>query len=60
MFEIRKIQEKVLFISIKSASNDETATKVVYGEHEEDDATWVKSTMNRLENFFALPLSRSE
>jgi len=52
MFEIRKIQEQVLFSAIKSASNDETATKIVYGEHEEDDATWVKSTMTRLENGF--------
>lgn len=25
---------------------------MVYGEHEEDDATWVQSTMTRLENCF--------
>lgn len=55
MFEIRKIQEQVLFSAIKSASNDETAAKIVYGEHEEDDATWVKSTMTRLENCFDCP-----
>lgn len=56
MFDIRKIQEQVIFGAIKAASNDETATKIVYGEHElssaEDNATWVKSTMNRLENHF--------
>ena len=56
MFDIRRIQEQVIFNAVKTASNDETATKVVYGEHEifssEDNATWVKSTMSRLENFF--------
>jgi predicted hydrocarbon binding protein len=56
MFDIRKIQEQVIFSAIKAASNDETATKIVYGERElsssEDNATWVKSTMNRLENHF--------
>lgn len=56
MFDIRKIQEQVIFSAIKTASNDETATKIVYGEHElystEDNATWVKSTMQRLENHF--------
>ncbi len=52
MSEIRKVQEQVLFSAIKSASNDATAIRVVYGEHEEDDATWVKSTMIRLENCF--------
>lgn len=56
MFEIRKIQEQLLFSAIQAASNEETATQIVYGEHgpssSEDDATWVKSTMNRLENRF--------
>ena len=52
MFEIRKIQERALFRAIKLASNDETPTRIVYGEDEEDDATWVKSTMTRLENCF--------
>ena len=56
MFDIRKIQEQVIFSAIKTVSNDETATKIVYGEHglslSEDNATWVKSTMNRLENHF--------
>lgn len=52
MFEIRKIQEQTLFNVIKSFSNEETANGIVYGEKEEDDATWVKSTMSRLENCF--------
>ena len=52
MFEIRKNQELTLFYAIKSVGNKETAIKIVYGETEEDDATWVKSTMRRLENFF--------
>jgi len=52
MFEIRLIQEQALFRAIKIESNDETATRIVYGEREEDDATWVKSTMTRLENCF--------
>ncbi|MEM1483811.1 DUF6144 family protein [Oscillospiraceae bacterium PP1C4] len=56
MFDLRKIQEQVIYGAVKAASNDQTATKIVYGEHErsspEDNATWVKSTMNRLENHF--------
>lgn len=52
MFEIRKVQEQVLFNVIKSAGNEETAIRIVYGEHGEDDATWVKSAMTRLENCF--------
>jgi hypothetical protein len=56
MFDIRKIQEQVIFSAIKAASNDETAKEIVYGKHElyssEDNATWVKSTMKRLENHF--------
>jgi len=57
MFDIKKIQEQVIFDAIKAVSNDETAATIVYGDHElpstEDNATWVKSTMNRLENHFA-------
>ncbi|MBZ9626225.1 DUF6144 family protein [Clostridium sp. FP2] len=56
MFDIRKIQEQVIFGAVKNASDDKMATKIVYGEHElsssEDNATWVKSTMNRLESNF--------
>jgi predicted hydrocarbon binding protein len=56
MFDIRKIQEQVIYNAVKAASDDETAKKIVYGESglssSEDDAAWVKSTMNRLENRF--------
>lgn len=56
MFEIRKIQEQVIFSAVQAASDAETATTIVYGERglsaAEDNAAWVKSTMNRLENRF--------
>ena len=56
MFDIRKIQEQVIFGAVKNASDDKMATKIVYGEHHlsssEDNVTWVKSTMNRLESNF--------
>ena len=56
MFDIRKIQEAVIYNAVKAASNDGTAANIVYGENEgissEDNATWVKSTMKRLECSF--------
>lgn len=57
MFDIRKIQEQVIFSAVKAMSNDETATQIVFGENnlyklEEANATWVKNTMKRLENHF--------
>ena len=56
MFDIRKIQEQVIFSAVKAAGNDETAARIVYGEDgqssSEDNAAWVKSTINRLENHF--------
>ena len=56
MFDIRKIQEQVIFDAVKEASDIETAAKIVYGERElpskEDDAAWVKSSMARLETQF--------
>jgi len=56
MFDIRKIQEQVIYGAIKSASNDEMAEEIVYGKDEtaktEDNPTWVKSTMKRLQNNF--------
>jgi predicted hydrocarbon binding protein len=56
MFDIRKIQEQVIYGAVKSASNDEMAKEIVYGKDEEakteDNPTWVKSTMKRLENNF--------
>ncbi len=56
MFDIRKIQEQVIYGAVKAASNDETAAAVVYGENgqasKEGNADWVKSTMKRLEGRF--------
>lgn len=56
MFDIRKIQEQVIYEVVKNKSDDETAREIVYGNNEsskdEDNANWVKSTMHRLENKF--------
>ncbi|HNX97216.1 MAG TPA: DUF6144 family protein, partial [Candidatus Aminicenantes bacterium] len=55
MFDIRKIQERVIFEAVKVASDEETAHGIVHGaspQGAEDDATWVKSTMARLEKRF--------
>jgi len=56
MFDIRKIQEQAIYEAVKSVSNDEAAREIVYGIWEldkiEDNPTWVKSTMKRLENRF--------
>ncbi len=59
MFDIRKIQEQVIFNAIKSVSSDGVAAGIVYGEDQrfasEDNATWVQSTMHRLEDRFDRP-----
>ena len=56
MFDIRKIQENVIFAAVRNQSDAETAQEIVYGKEEiaksENDADWVKSTMQRLENRF--------
>lgn len=56
MFDIRKIQEQAIFRAIRAASDEETAAKIVFGEHgqcaPEDNAAWVKATMKRLEDSF--------
>lgn len=55
-FDIRKIQEQTIYEAVKSASSVETAKEIVYGKDglvvTEDNQTWVKSTMKRLENHF--------
>ncbi|SHN53964.1 DUF6144 family protein [Desulfovibrio litoralis] len=55
----RKIQEQLIFKAVKSASDELTATEIVHGiqgQHSlEDDKTWVKSTMSRLESKFDKP-----
>ncbi|HNW51082.1 MAG TPA: DUF6144 family protein [Prolixibacteraceae bacterium] len=51
MFDIRKIQEQVLFQAVKAESNEATAQKVVDGNRE-DNPAWVKNSMKRLETSF--------
>lgn len=56
MFDIRKIQEQVIFEAVRKQSDAVTAGEIVYGKDErakgEANADWVKSTMCRLENKF--------
>lgn len=54
MFDIRKIQEQVIFAAVKAAADERTAEEVVHGDsaQPEDTPTWVKSTMRRLEARF--------
>lgn len=56
MFDIRKIQENVIYEAVKAESNTDTANEVVYGNNRtaetESDSEWVKSVMGRLENKF--------
>lgn len=56
MFDIRKIQEKAIYVSVKAESNADIANEVVYGRDgeakAENNPDWVKAAMNRLENRF--------
>ena len=56
MFDIRKIQENVIYESVKAESSTETAREVVYGKEQPAgtgcDADWVKAAMHRLESRF--------
>ena len=54
MFDIRKIQEQVIFTAVKEESNEQTAQKIIDGK-QEDNSTWVKNTMKRLEENFDAP-----
>ncbi len=51
MFDIRKIQEQVIYNAVKAESNDATAQKIV-NRNDENNPTWVKNTMKRLEENF--------
>lgn len=56
MFDIRKIQENVIYQSVKDESNADIAHEVVYGKKlavsTESNPDWVKSTMQCLESRF--------
>ena len=56
MFDIRKIQEITIYEAVKSESDANTASEVVYGcEQEaqtESNSEWVKAAMRRLEGKF--------
>ena len=58
MFDIRKIQEKIIYESVKDERDEEVADEVVFGknpaENEENDCNWVTSAMQRLESKFEL------
>lgn len=53
MFDIRKIQEEVLYEAVKAESDTDVAGEVVYGcGHTENNPDWVKAAMQRLESKF--------
>jgi predicted hydrocarbon binding protein len=51
MFNIRKNQESVIFTAIKNESNGEVAAEIT-DHKQEDNPTWVKNTMKRLNEKF--------
>lgn len=54
MFDIRKIQEQVIYKAVEDECGEERAKEIVYGSNgqakNEDNPTWVKSAMKRLED----------
>lgn len=55
MFDIRKIQERIIYEAVKVESNADVANEVVCGckkNHTENNSDWVKATMRRLEDKF--------
>lgn len=56
MFDVRKLQEQVIFEAVKTAGGEAAAEKIVFGDCgeavTEDNAAWVKGTMARLESSF--------
>ncbi|HWQ42220.1 MAG TPA: DUF6144 family protein [Desulfosporosinus sp.] len=56
MLDVRTNQECALYESIRKRSDFETAKGIAYGKEGsakgEDDASWVKSSMRRLEDTF--------
>lgn len=58
MFNIRKIQEQVIYTAVKNESNEDVAFQIV-DNLQEDNPTWVKNTMKRLdEKFDALTVKK--
>lgn len=58
MFNIRKIQEQVIYTAVKNESNENVAFQIV-DNLQEDNPTWVKNTMKRLdEKFDALTVKK--
>jgi predicted hydrocarbon binding protein len=51
MFDIRNIQEQVIYHAVKAESDDRTAQTIVI-ENTESNPVWVKNTMKRLEKHF--------
>jgi len=54
MFDIRKIQEKVIYEAVKAESDATTAGNIT-SHSDEEDTVWVKNTMKRLEACFDQP-----
>ena len=54
MFDIRKIQEKVIYEAVKAESDSDTADELVYGKRQENEENpdWVNSVVQRLESKF--------
>ena len=56
MFNIREIQENVIYEAIKAESNESIAGEVLYGREgaaqTETNPDWVRSAMQRLESKF--------
>ena len=61
MFDMRKIQEQVLFGAVASASGEQTAAAIVHGNPDapEDNAAWVNAAMARLTSRFDTPAVKS-
>lgn len=57
MYDIRKIQEQVLYHAVKEVSDETTAQKIVMANRE-DNPAWVKNTMKRLESNFDLSTAK--
>ena len=51
MFDIRKIQEQVIFTAIKNQSNEEIAAQITNNQ-QEDNPTWVNNTIQLLDKTF--------